>query len=228
IQIAIVVEVAKSAPAGGGWSLDSRAALQRNIFKFSVAIAIEQLALRVAGFGGQLLDLGIDVAVADQNVGPAVVIHVKKSAAPTQIARIQSQAAFKGAVFKISIAPVAIQRMSVAGEIGLEDVEVAVAVVIGGGDSHAGLRLAVGAERGAGVNADIHKFSVVLIEVKSAGGGIVGHVDFRPAVIVEIAGEDAKPVGPVGLGYAGSFRDVGEGAVSIVMEEDILAAIQSR
>src|SRR5207237_1963916 len=63
IQIAIVVEVAKSAPAGCGWSLDSRAALQRNIFKFSVAqVAIQQLALRVAGFGGQLLDLGIDVA----------------------------------------------------------------------------------------------------------------------------------------------------------------------
>src|SRR5439155_21083547 len=163
IQIAIVVEVAKSAPAGCGWRLDSRTALQRNILKLSVAIAIEQLALGVAGFGGQLLDLGIDVAVADQNVGPAVIIHVKKSAAPTQIARIQSQAAFEGAVFEISVATIAVQRMRVAGEIGLEDVEVAVAVVIGGGDSHAGLRLAGGTEGGACINANIHKFSLHLL-----------------------------------------------------------------
>ena len=168
------------------------------------------------------------MAVADQNVGPAVIIHVEKTATPAQIARIQSQPAFKGAVFEISIAAIAIQRMGVAGEIGFEDVEVAVAVVIGGGDSHASLGLAVGAEGGAGVNANIHKFSVLLVLVKSAGGGIVGHVDFRPAVIVEIGGEHAQSVGPVRLGYAGCFRDVGEGAVSIVMEEDVLAAIQSR
>src|SRR5205823_5286011 len=118
VHVAIVVEISKGAAAGGGWSLNGRAALQRNIFKFSITqVAIQQLALRIAGFGGQLLDFGINVAVANQNVGPAVVIHVEKPATPAQIAGVQSQAAFKGVIFEISVTPVAVQRMRITGEI---------------------------------------------------------------------------------------------------------------
>src|SRR5260221_1971177 len=46
---------------------------------------VEELALRVARFRLELLDFGIHVAVADENVGPAVVVHVKKTAAPAKI-----------------------------------------------------------------------------------------------------------------------------------------------
>ena len=56
-------------------------------------ILVEQLALRVSGFGFQLLDFRIDVAVTDQDVGPAVVIHVEKSAAPAQELRVRPKPA---------------------------------------------------------------------------------------------------------------------------------------
>src|SRR5207249_2142877 len=86
----------------------------------------------------------------------------------------------------------------------------------------------IGAEGGASVDANINKFSVLLVQVKRAGGGVVGHVDFWPAVIVEVAGENAEAVRSVGLGDAGRIRDIGESAIAVVVEKDVLAAIQSR
>src|SRR5580704_7392859 len=65
--------------------------LKRYIGKVAVPqILVEQLALGIAGFSLQLLDLRIDVAVADQDVGPSVVIHVEEAAAPTQELRVRS------------------------------------------------------------------------------------------------------------------------------------------
>src|SRR5207248_6966788 len=109
-------------------------------------VPVQQLALRITGFSFELLDLGIDMAVADQDVRPAVVIHVEESAAPAKILRVRSKAGGKGGVLETGIAEIAIERGRVAREIALHDVEIAVHVVIGRRDSHACLRLAVGAE----------------------------------------------------------------------------------
>ena len=48
------------------------------------AVAIDDLALLVAGLGLQLLDLGIDVAVDEEEVEPAVVVEVDERRRPTR------------------------------------------------------------------------------------------------------------------------------------------------
>ncbi len=63
-------------------------------------LLIEQFALRISGFGFQLLDLGIDMAVADQNVGPAIVVEIEKAAAPAQILRVRAQPRGEGGIFE--------------------------------------------------------------------------------------------------------------------------------
>ena len=91
VDVAVVVEVAEGAAAACGRIGDSRTNLERNIREVAVAeVAIEQLALTVSGFGFQLLDFGIDVAVADQNVGPAVVVVIEEAAAPAQKLGVRS------------------------------------------------------------------------------------------------------------------------------------------
>ncbi len=200
----------------------------RDILEASVAqVLVEDLALRVSGFGLQLLDFGIDVAVAHQNVGPAVVVEVEESAAPAEILGVQAQSGLKGGVLEVRATLVVIQGWSVAREIGFHDVEIAVEIVVGGRDAHAGLRLAVGTEGATGLERDVDELAVLLVLVKRAGGGVIGHVDVGPAIVVEVRREHAESVGSVRFENPGRFGDVGEGAVAVVVVEDVVVALQS-
>src|SRR5207245_8414527 len=112
-------------------------------------VAVEQFALRVAGLGLELLDLGIDVAIADQNVGPAVIVHIKKSAAPPEVLRMHAQACSEGGVLEIGSALIVIERRRISCEICFYDVEVSIQIVVGCRHAHARLRLAVGTQGAA-------------------------------------------------------------------------------
>ena len=68
-------------------------------------------------------------------------------------------------------------------------------IVVGGGNAHAGLRLAVGAEHATGFEADLGEFSVLQVLVQSDCGGIVGDIDVGPAVVVEIGDAYTESVG---------------------------------
>ena len=121
-----------------------------------------------------------------------------------------------------------IERGRVAREICLHEIEVAVEIVVGGGDSHAGLRLAVGAQGATGFERDVDELAIFLVLVEGAGGGVVGNVDVGPAVVVEIGGEHAKTIGAICAENPRDPRDVGEGSVAVVVIQDVFAAIQSR
>ena len=140
-----------------------------------------------------------------QNVRPAVVVEVEKSAAPAQILGVRAQAAGERGIFEIAVAQVVIKRRSVAGKIGFDDVEVAVQIIVGRRNAHACLRLAVGAEYATGFHGNVYEFAILLVLVKRAGGGIVGDVDVGPAVVVEIGRQHAQPEGAVGLQIPDAF-----------------------
>ena len=113
--------------------------------------------------------------------------------------RVLAEAALKCGVLEISPAEIAIERRGVAGKIGLDEIEIAVEIVIGGGDSHPGLRLAVGAESAARFQCNVREGAVFFILIKSARGGIVGNINVGPAIVVEIGGKHAKAVSAVGF-----------------------------
>src|SRR5439155_1375109 len=86
----------------------------------------------------------------------------------------------------VEVAEIVVKRRRVAGEIRFDQVEIAVEIVIGDRDAHAGLRLAVGAESATSFDGDVGEGAVLLVLIKGAGGGIVGDVNVRPAVVVKI------------------------------------------
>ena len=63
--------------------------------------------------------------------------------------------------------------------------------------------------------------------IERAGGGIVGNVNVRPAIVVEIGNENAQAVAAVGAEYSSGFGDVSESSVAIVVVKNILAALKS-
>ena len=139
----------------------------RYLAEASVArVLIEQLLLWVSGFGGELLDFGIDVPVADEDVGPAVVVEVKPAATPSQVLRVQAEPGLEGCVFEAPVALVVIEGRRVTGKVGLHDIEVAIEVVIGGSDSHAGLWLAVGAEDATSFETNFGEGTVLVVAVQ--------------------------------------------------------------
>ena len=169
-------------------------------------IAVDDLALRIGRFRLQLVHLGIDVAVGEEDVEPAVVVEVDEPGAPAEPPRVEAEAAGERPVLAEAVPEVGVQRRRVAGEVGLDDVEGAVAIVVADADAHARLRLAVLAVGAAGADADVGERAVVVVAIERARVRIVRDVDVGPAVVVEVERADAEAVGAAGLGDAGAGR----------------------
>ena len=159
----------------------------RDILELSVAQVpideariLESLADLVAS------NLGIDVTVDLHEVGPAIVVVVDEAAAPGHVLVIDADAGGESDVGESSVAVVVIKVAGIVGEVGLENIEPAVAVVIADGHAHAGLLvaiLAVGASRHHG---DVGESAVVVVVEQDAGLGVHRDVNIRPAVVIEI------------------------------------------
>src|SRR5207245_4000561 len=109
-----------------------------------------------------------------------------------------------------------------------DEIEISVEIVIGGGDAHASLRLAIGTEGAASFDGDVREGAVFFVLIESAGGGIVSDVNVGPAVVVKIGGEHSETVGAGRFEDAGFFADVGESAVAVVVVENVFATVESR
>ena len=126
-----------------------------------------QKSLLEEGFGEMsVVDTRIDVSVRDEDVLPAVVIDIKEGRSPPQVLGVHRQVGADGLVAEKHLAFVAIQGMGVTGEVRLEEIEVAVPVVVAGGDSHARLFHAVEVVGRARNHAHFFECPVFLVVVE--------------------------------------------------------------
>ena len=229
IQIAVVIEIAHRHPAPRHLLQDPRPHLLRHLLKLAVPqIPVHQLPLPVSRFVERLAHFRIDMPVALHDVRPAVIVVVHERNTPAQKARNLAHPGLKRLVLKYSAAEIAIQTRSVAREIRLHQVEVPVAIVVRHRHAHARLRLAVGRVRHSRLDRDLLKRPVVIVLVQRRRGRIVGHVNIRPPVVVEIENRHAQPERARRLQNPRLLRHVGERAVSVVVEQNVLSALQSR
>ena len=114
-----------------------------------------------------------------------------------------------------------VEVAGVVREIGFEDVEPAIAVVVGNSDAHAGLLMTAVAVGAIGHDGDIGKCAVMVVLKQDAGLGIDGDIDIRPAIVVEVIGDGSDGIARAGLENAGLLRNVGEGPIAIVVIEDV-------
>ena len=142
--------------------------------------------LGIGGVGVGAVDFGVDVTVGDEDVEPAVVVHVEEADAPAEVAGVDAEAGEVGVVVEVEVAEVVVEGVGVSGEVGLDDVEEAVAVEVSDGDAHACLGFAVGRIGDAGLDGNVFEGAVLLVLVEGGGGGVVGDVDVGPAVVVKV------------------------------------------
>src|SRR5579872_5744700 len=104
----------------------------------------------------------------------------------------------------------------------------AVAIDIGGIDTHTGLIFPIFTRGDAGDQRHIVESSIVLVNEKEIRPRIIRNGDVGPAVVVEVGEYDAHSFG-FRLANSRGFAHVGEGSiVVIVIKLDVLAFVISR
>src|SRR5664279_104064 len=117
----------------------------------------------------KLVYLRINMSIGENEVGPTVIVEIKKHGAPTQILRVLVKTGSEGDVRKNSVSVVTVQGGRVVGEVSFEKIQPAVTVVIGDGGSHAGLFATLFVEGDSGHNRYVGESSIVIVVVKGAG-----------------------------------------------------------
>src|SRR5579864_9272094 len=102
------------------------------------------------------------MAVGDENIDPTVVVEVDETYAPAQEAGILAEAGLKGFILEDQIALVVVETRRIAGEVGLDYVEIAVAIVVGSRHAHSRLRFAVRAIGDTRLDGHVGESAVVI------------------------------------------------------------------
>src|SRR5438045_3345170 len=173
------------------------------------------------------LDFGIDVSIDLQDVRPAVIIVINEAATPSNVLVVDADSRGECNVTKGSVAVVVIEVARVVGEVGLENIKPSVAVIIGDGNAHSGLFVAILAVGAAGDHRDIGESAVVVVVEEDAGLGIHGDINIGPAVIIKIIGDGSDGIPRAGLEDSGLRGDIGKGAVAVVVKKNVVFAEQT-
>src|SRR5882724_3420499 len=129
------------------------------------------------------------MALSDEQVLPAVIVEVFQTDAPARTPRGEcAEAGFETSIGEQALAIVVVETVDFAGQLGNDDVGFAVVVVVLKDSAHAGKRLAIGGERGAGFESALGERSVAIVVEEELLHAVVGYEDVRKAIVV-IVGE---------------------------------------
>ena len=116
------------------------------------------------------------------------------------------------------MAIVDIQVGAFVGQICFEDIFVTITVKIAGSHSHACLRQPICAVSRPRQQAHLLKRAVSLIDPEMSGGAVIGDVNVRPAVPVEIGANDPE-TGPDSRADSSRFGDIFKRSITAVVKQ---------
>ena len=183
-------------------------------------VPVEQPRLPIMKLG-PLLDLRIDMTVDHHQVAASVMIDVDEVNAPADVFHGRPESGLEHAILERPVAVVVIHVRHIVAEVRLDDVEVAVLVVIGHGDPHAALFLAVVVQGDAGDEAIFLECSVPLVVIEQARRGITGDIEVGISVVVEVRRHDREPITASRLADAACTRNIGKPALAFVVKQVI-------
>src|SRR5260370_18882157 len=137
--------------------------------------------------GLHFLNFGIDVAVGDKNIGPAVEVVVKEEA--TEAERQQRGATdggLRGLVNKQALAFIVVEGKHLIGKVGDHHAGITGMIVIGSVHAHAGACHTVFAKGDSSDHTFFGKGAVAVVAVELVGLRVVGEEQIGPAVVVVV------------------------------------------
>ena len=172
--------------------------------EFSVLqVVIKQRPLGIAFSPLRMLvHLGIDMAVDDQQILPAIIVVVEEAIAEADKGNGRlGDAGLVAHVGKIPVTVVLEQNVIVVGKVGVDDIETAVVQVIAGGNAHVRNLAPALVERIAAHIAVVLEGSIALVDVEIVGRGVISHQQVGLAIVIHVGKERAQSVISVGIVY---------------------------
>src|SRR5882757_6158317 len=227
IHVTVVVVIAKSSAAAGELFADARPHLRRNVFETAVTqIPVNQPRILVSLVEVVIVDLRIDVAIDLDNVLPAVIVVIHKSATPRYITVVDTHAGSKRNIAESPIAVVVVQVAGVIGKVGLEYIEPSVTVVVGHAHAHPGLLMSVVTVSATRHDCDIGERAIMVVLEQDARCRVHGNINIRPPIIVEVVRNSGNRIPRARLENSRLLRNVGKCAVTVVAIEKIRITIK--
>src|SRR6266849_5088651 len=174
-----------------------------------------------------LVHLRIDMSVGEDEIGPAIIVKVKKHGAPAQILCVQTKSRGEGNIRKDSFTVIAVKGRRVIREIGLKNIQPSVAVVIRDGSSHARLLAPIFVEGYSCHHRNIGESAIAIVVIKNTWGTIAGYINIWPAIIVKVEGGNAEGIVSTGLVDMSLGGNIHEGPVTAILIQNILRARQT-
>ena len=190
IGVAVVVDVSERGAAAHFRQLEHRSgAIRRRLEALAARVAEHLVALvqRERVVRPERFEVQDDGAVHRDDVQPAVVVDVDPGGSEAGVRQARRADAERGApLAEQAGAVVDVQRAALAGQLGDEEVLVAVVVEVAGVDSHVGLGVAARAERRSRGQRAVVEGAVAPVHPQLVLALIVGDEEIEPAVAVEI------------------------------------------
>ena len=173
------------------------------------------------------LHLRINVSVDLENVWPAVVVIVDRSAAPADVAIVDPDAGRKRHIAEGSVPVIAIEIASVVRKVRLENIKPAVAVVIGNRYPHASLLMTVFAVSTTGHHRDVSERPVVIVVIQDAWLRVHSDIDIGPAIVVKIVRNGCNGISRTRFQNSCLLGHVSKSSVTIVVIKNVGIAGQT-
>ena len=167
------------------------------------------------------------MAVDLEQILPAIVVEIDEVDAPADEPGIGREAGSHADVLEEDPVVVVEEIRVIVGEVGLDDVEPAIAVEVADADTHAALLEAMLVERDAHLGRVVREGAVAVVQEQDARCGVARDVDIRPAVLVEIRRHRRERVVFPHLPHARRLADVLKRAIAQVAVERDAAEWQS-
>ena len=219
IDIAIVVNVAKSCAAARPISLKSLSSDHPD--KVARDIAEQQRRLEISQVRRGLFDRVHHMRLGDKKVLPSVVVVIEQMRAPAGKSQCgATDAGSVGDIAKGARAVIVKQHVAFIGKVCDHDIGQAVVVIIAEVDSHPRESFAVLVIADAGEQPDFAERAVAVVAVEEALHRVVGNKNVGEAISVVVSERNAETLA-MRIGYSGLLRNVGKGAVPVVVIQNI-------
>src|SRR5215472_8278431 len=190
-----------------------------DILEASTRVAIKHKRLRIGDTGNHPGDIQFRVAITEKKVNVPIVIIIEEFLAhAAEHHRIGGNAKAWCDICECFISVVVIEREHFVIDVGDEQIDPAILVVITCVYSHTGARKAKRIVSDGGKCAYFFKAAFAPVGEKKVGYCVVADEEIYPAVIVDVRGNHA-PALRWPSGNSGLPADVGKGSVTIVMEK---------
>src|ERR1017187_1911973 len=225
IHVAVVVIVSECGAAAGKALTDAGAQIRRNILETPVAEVLVNNSRILEGLAEVVgVNFRVDVPIDLNDVRPAVIVVVNEAAAPGDVAVVDADTRGKGDIAVGSVAVVVVEVDRVVHEVGLEDIEPAVAVVVGHGQPHAGLLMSVVVVSAARHDGHIGERAVMIVAEQNARLRVNRNINVRPPVVVEVIGSGGDRIARTGLQNTRLLGNIGKRSVSVVVIKNVCVA----